>query len=408
MGILDKARLMAVRDGWDEWAPGKPLLINRVQWGADEAAAVLDVFNRDWLAQGYYVDALQRALGERFGGTYYLTNSGSAALEIAVMTLLAEQSVKPGDIVLHPALTFNTSATCFAKFGMRPLFVDSEPGTYNADPDQLVRAMRKYPVRLIVLPYILGNMTDLDVVRSEAVQLDIPIIGDSCDTLGSTWRGREVGSWAQLTAYSFYASHHITTAGVGGALRVDEPEAGKIVKSLIYWGRDWEADQRVFQNRYSYATLGGDYQMTEMQAAFGLAQFKKLDAGNRRRQVVWNLLYERLVDYAETHFVFPEWKEYAVPSWFGFPLTVRDGAPFSREQFIDKLLAKKIECRPMFSGNTLRQKAWAGVDALAPYPLPVADKALKDSFFLPAWAMPDAALEHLIASIVEAVEELTQ
>ena len=386
---------------------GDMLLVNQVQWNEREINNVLDVFTKNWFASGHYVTQFQKALGDKFGGRFFLTNSGSTALETAVMTLMKFGKVKPGDYVLHPALTFNTSASCFAKFGMVPVFVDAAPGTYNMDIKQAEEAIEQFDINLVVIPYILGNTTDISKLRELAWKRNIPIIGDSCDTLGTEWNSREMGNWADMTAYSFYGSHHITTAGVGGALRVNNEVAEETIKSLIYWGRDWEAEQ-TFANRYAYATLGSDYQMTEIQAAFGLAQLSRLDEYNDRRRTVFNaMLSAFLQNDLQTYFVMPLSHPSCNPSWFGFPLTISYYVPFSRDQFISKLLLKNIECRPMFSGNTVKQKAWKFTNALHPFPLPVADRALTHSFFLPAWAMPDDALHYLIESVVGVVKELT-
>lgn len=397
-----------VLKGWERWEPGKPLLINRIQWDSAELMNITDVFSRDWFASGHYVDAFQKALAEFTGNgqRFFLTNSGSTALETAVMTLMKLGELKPGDYVLHPALTFNTSASCFAKFGMVPVFVDSIPGTYNIDAEMALQALNSHDIKAIVLPHILGNTTDIDAITEEADFQHIPIIGDSCDTLGTRWKGKEVSAYSDFTAYSFYGSHHITTAGVGGALSVREPASEAIVKSLIHWGRDWEAEQ-TFGNRYAYSTLGSDYQMTEIQAAFGLAQLERVPGLNRRRAQVFALIRDTLKSAGmEQYFIFPIEHKHATPSWFGFPLTVKSLQKFTREQFIEKLLARKIECRPMFSGNTLKHTAWQGVERVVVGDLHFADFAYSHSFFLPAWAMPDEAVEHLTKSVIESVKEL--
>jgi len=406
MGKIDAQALVSklVERKSTPYSDGDRLLINRVVWDEKELAGVLDVFDRDWFAGGYYIKKFQEALGDAFGGRYLLTNSGSTALETAVMILMKKGLLKPGNLVLHPALTFNTSAACFAKFGMVPLFVDSLQGTYNADPDQVVDIVRDFDVRAIVMPHILGNTTSMADLLGVAAERGIPIIGDSCDTLGTTYMGQEVGNFTPYTAYSFYGSHHITTAGVGGAIKVHNDEDYELAKSIIHWGRDWEAEQ-TFANRYSYLTLGSDYQMTEIQAAFGLAQLGKLVANNKRRAEVFSAMNTALFDAGLDEFFYFPWSHNGTePSWFGFPLTIYENAPFTREELIGTLDKQfNIECRPMFSGNTLKQKAWQDVRCPRPYPLAFADVALKQSFFLPAWAMPPSAVERLIQSVIDAV-----
>lgn len=402
MGTLND-KLDAVKRGWKQWKPGDTILINRIMWGDSELANVLDVFERDWFAFGHYVKEFEAALNRKFGPKFHLTNSGSTALETAVVALISAGKIKQGDLVLHPALTFNTSAACFAKYGLKPLFIDSVPGTYNADPRQITDAVNDFKVKLVVMPHLLGNTTDLDVMG--ALPSSIPIIGDSCDTMGTRWDGHEVGELFDMTAYSFYGSHHITTAGVGGALQTNL-DYSELAKSIIYWGRDWEVEQ-TFANRYSYLTLGSDYQMTEIQAAFGLAQLEVLDDFNTRRKEIFGRIDKFMRDSKmEQFFILPKSYAKCEPSWFGYPLTLKPLTPFTREQLIDKLLAHKIECRPMFSGNTMYQKAWKSVESVAPYSLDFAITAYSRSFFLPAWAMPYAALNQLTEAFKQSVDEL--
>jgi len=383
---------------WQAWQPGKLLAINRIQWDQAEVDAVLDVFKRDYFAQWYYVKAFQEALTRLLGDSTVVLNSGSSALDVSIKSLLSAGLLKVGDKVLHPSLTFNTSATCIVNNGLIPVFVDAAEGTYNLDATLAQEAIEKYSPKLTVLPYILGNTTNLDVLLPQLVADKIFLIGDSCDTLGTEWAGKEVSYYSDFTAYSFYGSHHISTAGVGGALRVKSPVLYNLAHSLVYWGRNFESTYR-----YDYITLGGDSQMTEFQAAFGVEQLKRLPAFNQSRREVFSKLYAFMQQYEE-YFILPYSYAQCNPSWFGFPLTIRDGSPFSRADLTQTFEEAHIEWRPLFSGNTVRQQAWKSVNFIHK-DSPVADKCYSDSFFLPAWGMPDDAFQFECETIERAIKK---
>ncbi len=399
---------------WKDWEPGKILAINRVVWAKEEIDAIFGVLGRDWLAAGYYVNAFQEALAQFCGGgRFLLTNSGSSALDIAVKTLLASGALKKGDHVLHPALTFNTSATPIVNNGLVPVFADVAPATYNLDPELALQAMKYDPkIKLLILPHLIGNMTNLDVVIRAARERDILTIGDSCDTLGSLWRGKEVGCYTDFTAYSFYASHHITTFGVGGALRVNGPDIDyELAKSLIHWGHDYAARtgdlKKDFDVRYNCRTLGGDSQMTEVQAAFGLAQLAKLPELNQRRDAVWKTINAFLKGYSQ-YLVLPHSYYGAEPSWFGYAIQVRPDASFTRKQLVDSLVESQIEIRPIFAGNIVEHEAWSDTGYnLANVPNN-AISASERGFFIPSWPMNNQAVEFLLDTLDTSLRRLTK
>ena len=398
------------RQAWEPWKLGQKLPINRVQWDEAERAAVNDVFDRDYFAQGYYVKEfaleLARFLGRKERGAVVAVNSGSSALDLAVKTLLKEGFVTKGALVLHPALTFNTSATCIVNNGLHPLFVDVEEGTYNLDPVLVAEAAEEHSVNLAVVPHLLGNTTDLDVMKESLLWT----IGDSCDTLGTLWDGKEVSEMCDFTAYSFYGSHHITMGGVGGAIAIkDDIQFYALFRSLTYWGRDFtpvvNTPLEDFLTRYTYNTLGTDAQPTEFQCAFGLAQLAKLPQWNLRRALVFQAINTFMRQYQE-FFILPRSHPKATPSWFAYPLTLRATAPFKREVLVEALLRRDIELRPMFSGNTLTQPAWKDVPYVKFRETPNADACLTRAFFIPAWPMPDEALAFLLEQFENAMREV--
>jgi len=329
-------------------------------------------------------------------------NSGSSALTLAVQAMLMLGHWNPGDWILHPLLTFPTSIAPAIQAGLVPVFVDVDRNTYQIDLDAAREAIKNYGDRIkgAIIPHLLGNicsMVDLlDILDGRL------LIEDCCDTMGGYYDGLHVGNFGQVAAFSFYGSHHITTAGVGGALATHNEEIYELVRSMAHWGRD---DYSVladpyekFAKRYWYETLGYDYQMTELQAAFGIAQLERLDQANVTRcQKVYELsqYFSRFNEF----FYLPYTEGDAEPSWFAFPLTIKPGAPFSRKEFATYLIENKIEIRPLFTGNILDHPAFVrlpGNRKILAGTSEVADWIGDNSLFLPAWGMSDAEMGYMI------------
>ena len=388
---------------WKRWKPGDPLTINRIVWDGLESELIADVLERDWFGPGHYAGAFGRALA-RFVGLAHaqLTNSGSSALLLATQALQQQRHWRAGDLILHPACTFPTSCNPIWQSGMVPVFVDVEEGTYNVDARLVEEALARYPqIKGAIIPHLLGNSPQIDAIK--CLMGDRPVVEDCCDTLGSRYLGQHVGTFGAAAAFSFYGSHHITTAGVGGAFLSDDEDLYHIVHSLAFWGRQFVQTgdpYYEFIQRYTYETVGYDMQMTEIQAAFGLAQLEGLPEMNRKRAqqfAATDLFFERWADWL----VLPHSHREAEPSWFGYPVLVRESAPFDREALARALLDARIEIRPLFAGNLTRQPAYRSVPYVVCGDLVQADRAMERALFLPAWGGMTAEQTDYLFGVVE-------
>jgi CDP-6-deoxy-D-xylo-4-hexulose-3-dehydrase len=389
---------------WKPWQPGEPITINRIVWSQAELDNVLDVFRRDWFGPAQYARELEKRLASFVGRRFaQLLNSGSSALLLATQALQKQGRWRKGDLILHPACTFPTSCNPIWQSGMVPVFVDVEEGTYNIDLIEVGEALARFPeIKGAIVPHLLGNSPQ--IFELKYMLGDRPIVEDCCDTLGSRYDGRILGTFGAAAAFSFYGSHHITTAGVGGALLTDDPDLHHLAHSMAFWGRQFVETPDPYYNftqRYTYETLGYDMQMTEVQAAFGLAQMDRLAEVNegRARQFA---LTDRFFQRYEEWLVLPKVHPKAEPSWFGYPVLVRESAPFRREDFARALLRAKIEIRPLFAGNLTRQPAYRDLPCHTVGNLAQADRNGERAFFLPAWGgMTDDMTAYLFGTVEE-------
>lgn len=372
---------------WKQWQYDDPVTINRVIWDGLESEFIQDVLERDWFGPGYYANELERALSKFIGlKNAQLVNSGTSALLLTVKALIEQEIWQPGDLILHPACTFPSPCNVIVQCDMVPVFVDVEEGTYNIDADLVAQAIEKYPqIKGAIIPHLIGNTTDMDALL-DALDGRV-LIEDCCDTLGTEWDGKQAGTFGKAAAFSFYGSHHITTAGVGGAMLTDNDDLYRLVKSMAFWGRefvDTKDSYYDFTQRYTYETVGYDMQISEIQAAFGLAQMQRLDEGNKGRQKQFEI----------TDNFFNQWGKWLVtprkylkanPSWFGYPITVKEDAPFNREDIARHLLKSKIEIRPLFAGNLTKQPAYRKVPYVIASDLTQSDRNMERAFFVPCW-----------------------
>ncbi len=372
---------------WKQWKPGDPLTISRVVWDEKESLYLQDVLERDWFGPGHYANELEEALCKTVGTKRaQLTNSGSSALLMTTQAIQKAGKWQKGDLILHPACTFPTSCNPIWQRGMVPVFVDVEPGTYNIDANAVERALDVHPeIAGAIIPHLLGNIADWGSLR--ALLGDRPIIEDSCDTMGGTYDGQQVGTLGDVSCFSFYGSHHITTAGVGGAALTDDAGMYNAIRSMTFWGRQFVNTGDVYfdyTQRYTYENIGYDMQMSEIQAAFGLAQMTRLVEMNVKREEQFNLTNDFFKQWDEW-FILPVSLPGAEPSWFGYPLTIRENAPFDRQDFATWLIDHKIEIRPLFAGNLTRQTAYNHVPYITIGELTESDRNMERALFLPSW-----------------------
>lgn len=360
--------------------------------------SVLDV----WFTTGRFAKDFERKLA-RFVGVRCasLVNSGSSANLLAVSALtspkLGERRLKPGDEMITVAAGFPTTLNPILQNRLVPVFVDVTLPTYEIDVSQL-EAARSPKTRAVMIAHTLGNVFDLDAVTAFVEKHDLWLIEDCCDALGSTWKGKKVGSFGDIATVSFYPAHHITM-GEGGAVLTDRPDLQVLIDSFRDWGRDcwcdpgkentcgkrfdWQLGElpRGYDHKYTYSHIGYNLKATDMQAALGVSQIEKLPKFIERRKENFRFLRAAL-EPLEKFLLLPQATEGSDPSWFGFPIAVRADAPFRREELIRELEAKKIHTRLLFGGNLLRQPAYQDCAYRVVGSLPNTDFVMNNVFWI--------------------------
>lgn len=368
---------------------------------AEDIACLVDSSLDGWLTSGRFTAEFQRALAQYVGArSATFVNSGSSANLAALSALtspkIGPRRLRPGDEVLTVAAGFPTTVNPILQNGLKPVFVDVEIGTYDAVAEQLREAVGPR-TRAIMMAHTLGNPFDLDTVTELCREHDLWLVEDSCDALGSTYRGQRTGSFGDTATVSFYPAHHITT-GEGGAVFTKSPLIRRQVESFRDWGRDcycetgkddtcgkrfqWQLGDlpEGYDHKYTYSHIGYNLKATDMQAALGVSQLRKIDTFVERRNQNFDLLH-KLLDGVEG-LILPRATEHSQPSWFGFPITLEPGYPVDREDLLRHLDAKKIGTRLVFAGNLLRQPAYRGIDARVVGDLRASDVVMTRSFWL--------------------------
>jgi CDP-6-deoxy-D-xylo-4-hexulose-3-dehydrase len=295
-----------------------------------------------------------------------------------------------------------------------PVFIDSCLGDYNLDVDQLEAALSP-KTRALVFAHTLGNPANMDAVMRFVEKHDLFLVEDTCDALGSTWAGKLVGTFGHMATLSFYPAHHITL-GEGGAVYTDRVRLAKIARAVRDWGRDcWCGyDNPVkgkcgirfkrevpgipgyYDHRYYYSEIGYNLKLTDPQAAMGLAQMRKLPDFIAKRKENFAFLYKHLRCYEE-FLVLPSWHSKADPSWFAFPLYVREDAPFMRHDLTQFLEFNKVQTRLLFAGNILRQPAYQNIQSRKVGDLPISDQIMRGAFFVGVYpGMDEPQMTYLI------------
>ncbi len=343
-----------------------------------ELTALVDSALDFWLTAGRYACLFEKKFAEFLGVRHaILTNSGSSADLLAVTALtsplLKDRRLKPGDEVITTACGFPTTVNPILQNRLVPVFVDVSPGTYNIKPEALERAVSRR-TRALIIAHTLGNPADLDALTRFCRRHKLWFIEDNCDALGSRYRGKFTGTFGDISTFSFYPAHHITM-GEGGALATDDPLLKRIILSFRDWGRDcWcesghddtcrkRFSQKFgdlpfgYDHKYVYSHIGYNLKVTDMQAAVGTAQLKKLPGFISQRKKNFALLYKALKKH-EKYLLLPSWDKRAEPSWFGFPIMVRDNRYFGRTDIVGYLEEHKIATRMLFGGNLTKQPAY--------------------------------------------------
>lgn len=382
-----------------------------------------------WLTTGRFASQFESELA-RYVGTRYslLCNSGSSANLLAVTALtspsLGPERLGPGDEVITVAAGFPTTVNPIIQNGLVPVFVDIGLGTYEVDVSGVEAAIGPR-TRGIALAHTLGNPFDLGAIAALAAKHDLWLVEDNCDALGSRYRGELTGTFGDVATVSFYPAHHITM-GEGGSVLTNSPRLKTIVESFRDWGRDcWCAPGKAdtcgkrfdwqlgdlphgYDHKYIYSHIGYNLKATDMQAAVGVSQLKKLPAFIAARQRNWQRLREGLSALAE-FLILPEPTPGSEPSWFGFALTVRPSAPFSRAALIRHLEGRKIGTRLLFGGNLLRQPAYRDVPRRVVGDLANTDLVMTNTFWIGVYpGLTDIMIDYVVDTVATFVRSATR
>ncbi len=348
---------------------------------AEDICSLVDSSLDFWLTTGRFAAQFEKQFARWFGiRTATLVNSGSSADLLAVTALtspkLGERRLRPGDEVITVAAGFPTTVNPIIQNGLVPVFIDEHIPTYNIDVTKLEEA-RSERTRAVVVAHTLGNPFDLGSVTEFVRKYDLWLVEDCCDAVGATYNGQKVGTFGDLATVSFYPAHHITM-GEGGCVLAEKPIFKTIVESFRDWGRDcwcepgkantcgkrfdWQLGElpHGYDHKYIYSHIGYNLKATDMQAAVGVSQLKKLPHFIERRRSNFKALRDGMKDLEE-FFILPEATPNSEPSWFGLPIAVRPEAPFNRNQAIAFLEGRKIATRLLFGGNLLRQPAYQDI-----------------------------------------------
>ncbi len=402
--ILDRVRAYsdaAFRPG--PFVPGEtPVPVSGRVFDADDLAHLTEATLDFWLTTGRFAERFESELAKFVGIRHaVLCNSGSSANLLAVSALtspsLGARRLVPGDEVITVAAGFPTTVNPIVQNGLVPVFVDIDLGTYEANAARVAEAVGPR-TKAIVLAHTLGNAFDLDAIGGLARAHGLWLVEDNCDALGTRYKGRHTGTFGDLATGSFYPAHHITM-GEGGAVLTSQPRLKTIVESFRDWGRDcwckpgdadtcgkrftWQLGDLPagYDHKYIYSHLGYNLKATDMQAAVGVAQLRKLPQFIEARTRNWRRLRDGLREL-EPFLMLPEATPHADPSWFGFAITVRPEAPFSRRDLIGYLESRKIGTRLLFGGNLLRQPAYRAVPHRVVGPLANTDLVMANTFWI--------------------------
>ena len=400
------------------FVPGEsPVPVSGKVLSGKDLRNVVDASLDCWFTTGRFAEEFERRFARFFGvRACSLVNSGSSANLVALSALtspkLGERRLQPGDEVITLAAGFPTTVNPIIQNRCIPVFIDISLPTFQADTSQLESALSDR-TRAIMFAHTLGNVCDVDTVADFARRNKLWFIEDCCDALGTTYKGRLVGTFGDIATVSFYPAHHITM-GEGGAVVTDSPLLKTLVESFRDWGRDcwcepgkentcgkrfqWQQGELPYgyDHKYTYTHVGYNLKMTDMQAALGLSQLERLPSFIEARKRNFRYLHDRLKPFEDV-LLLPESLPDAEPSWFGFPLGVRENAPFDRPLLIEALESQRVGTRLLFGGNLTRQPAYQGVKFRIVGDLKNTDFAMRNAFWLGVYpGLSEPMLDHVV------------
>ena len=389
-------------------------------FGGEEVTAAVQASLDFWLTSGPFTEKFEKRFAKTVGMRHcFMVNSGSSANLVALSALtsskLGDSALKPGDEVITVAAGFPTTVTPILQNGLVPVYVDIDLESYVANDQSLEDAIGS-KTKAIMMAHTLGNPYNVDLVENLARKHNLWVIEDSCDALGGTYKEKNLGTFGDLSTFSFYPAHHITT-GEGGAVLTKKAALKPIIESFRDWGRDcwcapgcdntclkrynWQLGElpEGFDHKYTYSHIGYNLKSGDIQAAIGLAQLDRLETFIEIRRRNWNYLLQGL-EGLNDFLILPKATLDSRPSWFGFAITVRKESPKTRNEVVIALNEMKIATRLLFGGNLLRQPAFAGTPRRVFGELKNTDTVMLDTFWVGVWpGLTIPMLDYVIDSL---------
>lgn len=386
-----------------KFVPGKTYIpVSGKVFDHEEIDNAIQAARDGWWTEGRFAQEFEREFSKYLGVKYVnLVNSGSSANLLALSSLTSvsfgKKALKKGDEIITIACSFPTTVNPIIQIGAIPVFTDIDLKTKNAIPSQIEKAVSK-KTRAIILAHTLGNPFPVKEILKIVKKYNLWLIEDCCDALGSTYNNKLVGTFGDIATFSFYAAHMITM-GEGGAVITNNPLIHRSLRQFRDWGRDcwcntgydntcgkrfgWKLGQLPFgyDHKYIYSQIGYNLKLTDFQAAIGVAQLKKLPNFIKKRQENFQKLYNGLLKYKK-YFILPEKEKNSDPSWFGFMLVIKDGAPFSRLDIVKFLESNKIATRSLFGGNLTLHPAYQNIKYRKIGDLTNSNKITNDGFWI--------------------------
>lgn len=415
------ASTMSERHPAKTFIPGESSIpVTGKVFGEPELTAAVQASLDFWLTAGPYTEKFESRFAKTVGMRHsFMVNSGSSANLLALTTLtsptLGTRALRPGDEVLTVAAGFPTTVTPILQNGLVPVYVDVDLETYVANDQALEDAIGP-KTKAIMMAHTLGNPFNIDLVEKLAKKHNLWLVEDSCDGLGGTYKGKNLGSFGDLSTFSFYPAHHITT-GEGGAVLIKKVALKRIVESFRDWGRDcwcapgcdntclkrfeWQLGElpEGYDHKYTYSHIGYNLKSGDIQAAIGLAQLDRLENFVELRRRNWKYLKDGLADLSE-YLLLPRATEHGDPSWFGFAITVQKSCPKTRNEIVQALNERKIATRLLFGGNLLRQPGFIGTPRRVHGELTNTDIVMNDTFWIGVWpGLTVPMLDYMIESL---------
>jgi len=407
-----------------KFVPGESLIpVTRKVFGKEELKAAVQASLEFWLTAGPHTERFESQFAKLIGmRSAHMVNSGSSAnlLALSVLTSpsLGDRQLKPGDEVITVAAGFPTTVTPILQNKLTPVYVDVDLETLSIRETDLEEAISS-KTKAIMIAHALGNPSNLNLISELCEKYGLWFVEDSCDALGGTYAGRQLGSFGDLSTFSFYPAHHITT-GEGGAVLAKRASMKPLIESFRDWGRDcwcnpgcdntclkrfdWKLGElpQGYDHKYIYSHLGYNLKSGDIQAAIGSIQLDRLPHFIETRRSNWEYLKNRLLPLREM-VILPEPQTGSEPSWFGFAITLRDSSPITRNELINSLDQAKIGTRLLFGGNLLKQPAFIGTPRRVVGDLKNTDIVMEQTFWIGVWpGLTQQMLDYMAEVILKA------